>query len=97
MSTFDKNQCKEFIGTIENHTAEFIGSEQCAARLIGYISEQTELGELNSSRSAALLNDAYHLLHLAKLGHRFAKMVRHPTPEMRIMILAEEQRERRCA
>lgn len=91
MATFDKNCIKEFITRVEDDTAEFIGAEFCAARLIGFIHRQYELGELSKERALELLGDATHLGHLAKLGHRYAKMVRKPTPEMEIMVLADQK------
>lgn len=92
MNSFDRNQIKEFIGSIENDTAEFIGAEFEAARLVGFISQQLELGEVSRERARQLLSDANHLGRLAQIGHRFAKMVRSPSAEMRIMVLADEKR-----
>jgi hypothetical protein len=94
-TTFDGNCLKEYIAQVENDTAEFIGAEFCAARLIGYISSQHEIGELDDSRAAQLLKDANHLMRLKELGHRYAKQARKPSPEMTIMVTIELQRERR--
>lgn len=92
MATFDRNQIKEFIGAVENDCALFIGAEFQAARLIGNISRQHEMGDISAEMAQQLLEDAYHLARLAKLGHRYVRMVRNPSPEIRIMVLADEKR-----
>lgn len=92
MATFDRNQCKEYIARVEDDIAQFIGSEFCAARLIGFIAHQYELRELNAAQAQQLLDDAHHMNTLAKLGHKYAKAARNPSPELRIMILADEKR-----
>lgn len=92
--TFDRNMVKDYIGRVEDDTAQFIGAEFCAARLIGFVSQQRELRELSDDAAAQLLADAHHLQTLAKLGHRYVKLARNPSPEMRIMVLADEQRTR---
>lgn len=97
MTTFDRNQIKEYIAGVEDDCAEFIGAEFCAARIIGNLARQHEVGELGNEQVRQLVDDAHHLLRLAKLGHRYAKLARNPSPELRIMILADEQRERRPA
>lgn len=38
--SFDRNQVKEWITSVEDDSAEFIGAEFCAARLIGFVSQQ---------------------------------------------------------
>lgn len=91
-AAFDRNQIKEFIGSIENDAALFIGAEFHAARLIGFVSRQRELGEVGDDAAAQLINDAHHLVTLAKIGHRYVKLVRKPSAEMRIMILADEKK-----
>src|SRR5688572_19938454 len=89
---FDRNQLKEYIGRVENDTAEFIGAEFNAARLIGFISRQHALGEVSDADAAQLLRDARHLANLAALGHRYTKLARNPSAEMRILVLADEKR-----
>lgn len=89
---FDKNQIKDFICRVEDDAAHFVGAEFCAARLIGFVSRQRELGEASDEVAVQLLNDAHHLATLAKLGHRYVKLVRNPSAELRIMVLANEKR-----
>lgn len=97
MTTFDRNQIKEYIAGVEDDCAEFIGAEFCAARIIGNLARQHELGDLGNEQARQLVDDAHHLLRLAKLGHRYVKLARNPSAEMRIMVLAEEHKERRHA
>jgi hypothetical protein len=92
MATFDRNQIKDFIGTVEDHTAEFIGADWCAARLIGHISSEREAGVLSDAQAKQLLEDAQHLMRCVKLGHKYAKMVRNPSAELRILVLSGEGR-----
>jgi hypothetical protein len=94
---FDKNQEKEFIRSVENDTAKFIGFNHAAARLIGHIEQMKELGHISIKVADLLLEDAYDLRDLARLGHKYVKMVRTPPVEVRTMVLADEERERRLA
>lgn len=95
MATFDSNQAKEWQRDVENHLAEFVGSKMCAARLIGYISGQHQQGELSDAEAEQLLNDATHLMRLAEIGRKYTGLAAAPSAEMRIIILADEERENR--
>lgn len=92
-TAFDRSQIKEYIGRVENDAAEFIGAEFQVARLVGNISQQRELGEISEERASQLLDDALHLGRLAKIGHRYVKLARNPSAEIRIMVLADERRQ----
>ena len=89
---FDRSQIKEFITRVEDDAAHFVGAEFCAARLIGFVSRQRELGEVSDAQASELLADARHLANLATLGHRYVKLVRKPSAELRILVLADEKR-----
>jgi hypothetical protein len=89
---FDRNQIKEWICRVEDDAAHFIGAEFCAARLIGFVSKQRELGEVDDKTATQLLSDARHLDNLAQLGHLYVKLVRKPSAELRIMVLSDEKR-----
>lgn len=91
----DRNQIKEFITRVEDDTAQFVGSEFCAARVIAFISRQHALGEVSDEDAAQLLNDVQHLANLAKLGHRYARWVRNPPAELEIMVIADYEREQK--
>lgn len=95
MATFDRNQVKEWIAAVENESAEFIGSEFAAARIIGFISSQHEEGLLTEAQAEQLLADAELMLRLIKLGRKYAKLVRKPSAEIEIMVLADYQKERK--
>jgi hypothetical protein len=97
MATFDRNQIKEYLSGVEDDCAEFIGAEFCGARLVGNISRQYEQGDLDEARATQLLDDAHHLMRLAKMGHRYVKLARNPSPEIRTMVLADYERERKYA
>lgn len=92
--TFDRSQVREWIGRVEDDCAEFVGAEYAAARLIGYISQQRETGALSDAQAEQLLQDANHMMRLVGLGRKYAKLARNPSPEVRIMVLADEERER---
>lgn len=92
---YDLNQIKEFIGRVEDDTAQFVGSEFAAARVISFISRQHALGEISDEDAIQLLDDAQRLANLAKLGHRYARWVRRPPAELEIMVLAEHAREQK--
>lgn len=91
---FDRNQIKEFIQRVEDDTARFIGAEFSAARVIGFIYRQMELGEVSPGQASQLLDDIQRLAMLAKLGHRYAKWARHPPAEVEIMVLSNHEREK---
>lgn len=93
--TFDHSQIKDYLNTVDDHTAEFINSEFAGARLVGFISQQHAQGYVPDVDAAQLLDDAYRLMRLSKLGHKYVKLARNPSPEIRIMVLADEARERR--
>lgn len=84
---FDRNQIKEFICNREDDIALFIGFEFNAARIIANISRQVEDGALSQAAGKQLLEDAYHLGRLAKLGYKYAKWARNPPAEMAMMVL----------
>jgi hypothetical protein len=92
MATFDRNQIKEFIGRVENDTAEFIGAEFRAARIAGFISKQADLGEVELTEASQMLHDLHHLSKLVATGYKYVRMARNPVAEIRIMVLAEERR-----
>lgn len=91
---FDRNQIKDFINRVEDDAALFIGAEFGSARLIGFISKMHALQEVSDTEAASLLRDAHHQANLVALGHRYVKMVRKPSAEMRIMILSDEAKRR---
>lgn len=85
---------KEYINRVDDHMAEFVGSNFCHARLAGFIEEQRERGMIDDHRAAALLEDLNHMARLVKVGKRYVALARNPAPEIRIMVLADEERER---
>lgn len=93
MANFDQHCLTEFIRDVENETAEFIGKEFCAARLIGYISSQKESGLLSEEQAAQLLDDANHLWKLAEMGHKYAKLARTPSAEMETIVLSNYRKQ----
>jgi hypothetical protein len=92
VASFDRNQIKEFIGRVENDTAEFIGAEFKVARIVGAIYKQTELGNIEQAEASQMLHDLHHLSKLVATGYKYARMARNPVAEIRIMVLAEERR-----
>jgi polyhydroxyalkanoate synthesis regulator phasin len=92
MATFDRNQIKDFIGVVEDHTAEFIGIELCGARLAGFISRMHEQGKVSDAEARQLIDDVYRQMRGNHLGHKYVRMVRNPSAELRILVLANEGR-----
>lgn len=88
----DKLEIEEFIQSVEDRTAQYIGAEFCAARLIAYLSAQAETGRLSHDKAQALLADAYHLAELARLGHQAHKWLRKPPAQLTMLVLAQEAR-----
>lgn len=86
----DKHEIEEFVQTVENRTARFVGAEFCAARLIAYVSAQSEIGGLDGTKAAQLLDDAYHLAELARLGHQAHKWLRKPPAQLTMLVLRNE-------
>lgn len=90
--TADKAEIDEFVQSVEDRTAQFVGSEFCAARLIAYVSAQSETGQLSQERAGQLLQDAYHLAELIRLGHQAHKWLRNPPAQLTMLVPAQERR-----
>lgn len=88
----NKLEIDDWVQRVEDATAQFVGSEFCAARLIAYISAQAEMGYLAHDQAGQLLDDAYHLQALARLGHQAHKWLRRPPVPLEMMVLRNARR-----
>lgn len=87
----NKVEIEEFVQSIEDRTARFVGAEFCAARLIAYVSAQAETGGIARDKAAQLLDDAYHLAKLARLGHQAHKWLRKPPAQLTMLCLRDAE------
>jgi hypothetical protein len=92
---FDRQQIREWVASVEDDLAEFVGSEFEIARIIGNISQQHAMGNLDDNTASQLLKDATHIQLLLEIGRKFTKLAKNPLPEMRLLVLEQEARERR--
>jgi hypothetical protein len=88
-------QIQAFLNQVDDDLKQFDGAEFCAARLTSIISRLHEAGKSSDSKAAELLRDVRHFANLAKLGRRYATVVRNPSAESCIMILADEAQKKR--
>lgn len=94
MATFNGNVINEWVRDVENDCGEFVGAEMSAMRLAGLVAQMAETGAISEAEASQYADDVYRMQRLAKLGHKYVKLARNPSPEMRDIVLRDEAKER---
>lgn len=94
MATFESSVLTEWVRDVENACGEFVGAEMSAMRLAGLVAQMVELGAISQAEASQYADDVYRMQRLAKLGHKYVKLARNPSPEMRDIVLRDAARER---
>ena len=90
--SYSRNEIKEWIGSVEDDLAAFVGADLDVAHLVATVRKAYNEGEISREQAESLLESLQRLWRLIELGRKFGRWVRNPPAEVELLVLTRLRR-----